>query len=407
MALAVFAILLFAYFLVAARLDRWSIGPALAFTVAGLVLGAAGLGIIDFPVESELLVTLAELTLALVLFSDAASLDMTGVGDDTAILTRLLGIGLLGTIVLGTVVAFLLFPGVPLAVAALTATILAPTDAALAAPIVTNREVPARVRRILNIESGMNDGIASPFVVLFTALAAAATIGDHWVVQAVGQTGIAVAVGAVVGTVGAGMLLAADRRHWTSEISRQVSFGALALVAFGASTALGGNGFIAAFVAGLGFRAIERGRLRGEANLTGGLSTLLSVVVWFLFGAVVVGSVLVAGVMPAAILYAVLSVSVIRMVPVALALVGSKLRLDTVLFIGWFGPRGLASIAFGLTAVVSLTEVGVDVAVLSQAVALTVLLSVIVHGLSAQGLARWFGRSAVAAGEMDTPEATE
>jgi NhaP-type Na+/H+ or K+/H+ antiporter len=407
MVLAVFAILLFAYFLVAARLERWSIGPALAFAIAGLVFGTAGLGIIDVPVESELLVTLAELALALVLFSDAASLDMTGAGEDTGIIARLLSIGLLGTIALGTVVALILFPGIPLPVAALTATILAPTDAALAAPIVTNRVVPARVRRILNIESGLNDGIASPIVVLFTALAAAATIGDHWVVEAASQTAVAVVVGLVVGTGGAALLLEASRRHWTSDMSRQVAFGALALVAFAASTSLGGNGFIAAFVAGLGFRAIERGRLRGEANLTGGLSTLLSVVVWFLFGAVLVGSVVVEGVMPAAVLYAVLSVSVIRMVPVALALVGSKLRPETVLFIGWFGPRGLASIAFGLTAMVSLTDVGVDVAVLSQAVGLTVLLSVVLHGVSAQGLARRFGRSAVAAGEMDPPAATE
>lgn len=401
MILAVFGVLMVAYGLIAARLERLSIGPALAFTACGLVVGDAGLGLFVFPLESDILVTLAEVTLALVLFDDAASLAMRGSGQDAPVIGRLLAFGLPLSIGLGALAVLIVFPGTGVPVALLVGAILAPTDAALASAIVTNPIVPIRVRRILNIESGLNDGIASPFVVLFTVLAVAPGGSDSWLVHAIAEAGTALIVGALVGAAGAWLLVLADEREWTSDTSRQVVYGALALVAYGLSLQLGGNGFIAAFVAGLAFRRVQRGRITEAQHLTEGLAVLLSVIVWLLFGAVLAGSVLAAGIAPAGIVYAVLSLTVVRMLPVAIALVGSHLRREPVAFIGWFGPRGLASVAFGLTAIITLEEAGVGTEVLRQAITWTVLLSVVLHGLSAGPLAGRFGQDTTQVGGID------
>jgi NhaP-type Na+/H+ or K+/H+ antiporter len=401
MALAVFAVVMVAYGLVAARLERLSVGPALAFTSAGLLVGGAGLDVFHFPLESDSLIHLAELTLTLVLFNDAAQMNLKGAGRDAPLIGRLLGIGLPLSIGLGALVALVLFPGTGLPLALLIGAILAPTDAALASQIVTDTRVPARVRRVLNVESGLNDGIASPFVVLFTVMATSHAGVEGWVVGALRETGTAVIVGGLVGAVGAWLLVVADARAWTSTTYRQVVYGALALAAYGLSVALGGNGFIAAFVAGIAFRRVGDGRIADAQHLTEGLSVLLSVIVWLLFGALLAGTVISGGIVIAAVVYAALSLTVVRMVPVAIALAGAHLRREPVVFIGWFGPRGLASIAFGLTALVALDEAGVASDVLAQTVTWTVLLSVVLHGLSAAPLAGRFGRIAAEEGGIE------
>lgn len=401
MALAVFAVVMVAYGLIAARLERLSVGPALAFTAAGLLIGGAGLDWFHYPFESESLIRLAELTLALVLFNDAASMDLRGGGRDAPLIGRLLGIGLPLSIGLGALAALLLFPGTGISLALLIGAILAPTDAALASQIVTDTRVPPRVRRVLNVESGLNDGIASPFVVLFTVMATTQGGAEGWLVGAIVETGTAVIVGGLVGGLGAWLLVVADARGWTSGTYRQVVYGSLALAAFGLSAVAGGNGFIAAFVAGIAFRRVGNRRIVDAQHLTEGLTVLMSVVVWLLFGAALAGSVIAGGIVVAAVVYALVSLTVIRMVPVAIALSGAHLRKEPVAFIGWFGPRGLASIAFGLTALVSLEEAGVASAVLAQTVTWTVLLSVVLHGLSAAPLASRFGRIAAEEGGIE------
>ncbi len=404
MGLAVFAVVMVAYGLIAARLERLSIGPALAFTAAGLVVGGAGFDLFHFALASDSLIHLAELTLAFVLFNDAASMDLRGGGRDAPLIGRLLGMGMPLTIGLGALAAFVLFPGTGLAVALLIGAILAPTDAALASQIVTDTRVPPRVRRVLNVESGLNDGIASPFVVLFTIAATTHAGAEGWLVGAIVETGTAVVVGGLVGAAGAWLLVVADARGWTSGTYRQVVYGALALAAFGLSAVAGGNGFIAAFVAGIAFRRVGDGRITDAQHLTEGLTVLMSIAVWLLFGAVLAGSVIGDGIVVAAVVYALLSLTVIRMGPVAIALAGAHLRREPVLFIGWFGPRGLASIAFGLTAIVALEEAGVATEVLAQTVTWTVLLSVVLHGLSAGPLAARFGKIASEAGSIEEVE---
>jgi NhaP-type Na+/H+ or K+/H+ antiporter len=391
--LALFALLLAGYALVANRLDQASIGPALFFVLAGIVLGPNVLGVLHVAVESSTIRQLAELTLALVLFTDASSVDLPGLRSDAAIMARLLGIGLLLTIAAGGLLAWLVFPELPLPVALLLGAILAPTDAALGLPVIANPAVPTRIRRVLNVESGLNDGIATPFVVLFISIATAVpgAEGNHLLV-ALKEIAIAIGAGVLVGGLGGLLLLAADRRRLTSELSRQIAVLALALGAYFVSVALSGNGFIAAFVAGLAFGTTTR---KGEAQAehfseTAGI--LLSIGVWLAFGATFVNSLLgdLQDLRP--VLYAVLSLSVIRMVPVAIALIGSRLAPPTIAFVGWFGPRGLASIVFGILAIDALGPSGAGTDVLARTVTWTVLLSVVVHGLTASPLAARYGR---------------
>ena len=363
------------------------------FVLLGLLLGPDALGLLRLDIESSTVRELAELTLALVLFTDASTVDLPGLRRDAGLVGRLLGIGLPLAIALGGLVAWLLFPELPVATALLIGAILAPTDAALGLPVVTNPAVPVRIRRVLNVESGLNDGIATPLVVLFISLATATTgtEGIH-LVDALEEIAIAIVVGAVVGAVGGLLLVAADRRKSTSELSRQIAVLALALGAYAVSLSLGGNGFIAAFVAGLAFGAATRGGEEHAEAFSEAAGILLSIGVWLVFGATFVGSLIIGVHDVRPIVYAILSLTVIRMVPVAIASVGLGLDRRTVAFIGWFGPRGLASVIFALLAYDALDASGGPTDVLAMTVGWTVLLSVVAHGLTANPLAARYGR---------------
>ncbi len=390
--IAIFVLVLAGYALVANRLDHLSIGPAIAFVVAGFVLGPDGIGLLDVGLETETVRLLAEITLAFVLFTDASTVDVSGLRRDAGLIGRLLAIGLPLTIFAGGLIATLVFPELPLATALLIGAILAPTDAALGMAVVSNPAVPIRIRRVLNVESGLNDGIATPFVVLFIALATAGgELGGGHLEEAIRESVIAVAAGIAVGGIGGFLLKAADERELSSALSRQIAVFALALGSYLVSLALGGNGFIAAFVAGITFGRVISDEQRDDERFSEAAGILLSIGVWAIFGATFVGSILsnVDDFRP--LLYAVISLTVVRMLPVALGLIGSRLALPTVLFVGWFGPRGLASIVFGILAVDALVPVDGAWEVVSSTVTWTVLLSVILHGLTAGPLARRYG----------------
>jgi len=393
--LAVFAILLAVYGGIGSLLGRWSITMPMVFVIIGVLLGPYGSGLIPIKPGDEAVRTLTELTLALLLFADASTIEFGRLRHDAHLPSRLLGIGLPMTIAVGALAAFVLFPAQGWGFALLLAAILAPTDAALGLPIFTNPNVPVRIRRALNVESGLNDGLATPFVSLFIALAVAeegATPSSGWLVSALTQIAVALIVGVVVGVVGGKLLEVAHQRKWTSGAPLQFAVLALALTAYLGSGALGGNGFVAAFIAGIAFGAITRARLAESADYTETTGTLLSLLVWMIFGAVFV--------VPAALMafdwrvvgYAVLSLTLIRMLPVALSLLGLRFRRDTVGLMGWFGPRGLASVIFGILAFDSLTAASKETGLLASAVAWTILLSVLAHGLSAQPLAAWYAR---------------
>ncbi len=403
--LAIFALLLALYGGVGFLLGRWSITMPMVFVAIGVGLGAYGLALVPIAPDTEVVKRLTEATLAILLFADASTLNFYILRHDAGLPARLLGIGLPLTIALGALVAFVLFPSQGWSFALLVAAILAPTDAALGLPIFTNPRVPVRIRRALNVESGLNDGIATPFVTLFLALAVAEEGASQrgWLVGAVEELGIAVLVGIVVGFAGGRLLAAAHRRGWTQGAPLQFAVLALAFGAYLGSVALGGNGFVAAFVGGMAFGVGSRGQLAEAAEYSESTGTLLSVLVWSIFGAVFVVPAALRDFDPRAILYALLSLTLIRMLPVFVALIGQSLRIDTRLLMGWFGPRGLASVVFGLLAVDALGEASQETRLLAAVVTWTILLSVIAHGLSAQPLAAWYARRLTAA-RGDVPE---
>ena len=261
--------------------------------------------------------------------------------------------------------------------------------------------MPVRIRRALNVESGLNDGIATPFVTLFIAVVAAEEdLGETaWGLEALTQIGLAIVAAVVVGYLGGRLLALANDRGWTSGVSEQIAILALALLAYQGSVTIGGNGFIAAFAGGILFGAATRGRLGAPVRFTETLGLAGSFLVWSIFGALFVGELLTHELAAQPILYAVLSLTVIRMVPVAIALVGTHLRRATVAFMGWFGPRGLASVVFTLIALEEIEHSG-EGSMLVETATWTILLSVVLHGISASPLAARYGASIAKAGKV-------
>jgi NhaP-type Na+/H+ or K+/H+ antiporter len=387
--LAVISACVILWGLVSARLERWDVSGPITFVVLGLVVTHGPTALIHFSLHSSTIRTLAEVTLALVLFADASRVNLRALRADAAIPTRLLAIGLPLSIAAGALTAAALFGSSGLWVAAAIGAIVAPTDAALGASVMSDERVPAGVRRIINVESGLNDGIATPFVNLFIAGAVtdeglSGTHLSHAVLELLGGAGLGIAIGAV----GALLLALARRTGWSAPSVRPLAILALALFAYSTSVLAGTNGFVAAFVAGLAFGTVDHHNDKAVLRFTEEAGTLMSLLVWFIFGAVM----LVPGLEDLNWrdwVFAILALTALRMVPVALSLSGSGLDRATVAFIGWFGPRGLASVVFGLIAVDSLASA--DSKVVLAAVTLTVALSVLAHGISASPLAAKYG----------------
>jgi len=379
--LAIVAALVFGWGALSARLERFDVTAPITFVLAGLLLTHGPLAVLGFTPSDELIKTLAEFTLALVLFSDASRVGLHELRADSGLYLRLLGVALPLTIALGTVLALALM-GISIWLALLVGAALAPTDAALGAGMMANPVVPARVRRLINVESGLNDGIATPFVSV--AIAGVAGGHGHGPAAAVAELAVGVLVGVATGGAGGLLVSAARRRGWAAEGFGGAAVLGLAVCAYASSVAVHGNGFIAAFVAGLAFGTA--GGRRGEPLVpyveeTGALVSLL---VWLAFGAVEL--------VPAVesltwqmVLYAILSLTVIRMVPVLAALTGARLDRATSTLVAWFGPRGLASVVFALLALEELGRptAGPAVAVIT----ITVVISVVAHGATAEPLA--------------------
>jgi sodium/hydrogen antiporter len=392
------------YALVAVWLGRRSITMPMFFVVVGALIGVQGLGLLQFSLTSENIKRLVEITLALLLFADSSTLSLRKLGKDAILPGRLLVIALPLIIFLGGLIAWLMFPAEELGFALLIGAILAPTDAALGLPIFTNRRVPARIRLALNVESGLNDGIATPFVALFTALAVAEVTNKltNWLASALLEIAIAVGVGAAVGMLGGWLLTQAMKRRLTSSSAEQIGILMLALLSYAGSLALGGNGFIAAFVGGLFFGYVTRHHKHRAVEFTEAVGSTLSIFVWVIFGTYLVIPLFTAF-NPLALVYALLSLTVIRMLPVALSVTGMHFRRDTIALMGWLGPRGLASVVFTLIAYESFTEVGRSSNILFAIAGWTILLSVILHGFSAVPLAKWYARRLKTA-DPDAPE---
>ncbi|WP_329620493.1 sodium:proton antiporter [Streptomyces sp. NBC_01255] len=386
-----------AYALGSRRLSSTPISSAMVFVGAGILLGPAVLDIIDLTQDAAPIVALLEVTLALVLFTDAMTVRRRDLRTGGFLPGRLLGIGLPLSIGAGWLLAWPLLPGLTMWELALVGAILAPTDAALGKTAISHPRVPAVVRHGLNVESGLNDGMVLPFFLLFLA----AIPGTHYAEEGVAGVFwralvLSTALGLLVGWVGGRLLQWSRARGWITGQWRQVYLPAVAAGAYELAVVTDGSGFIAAWVAGFacGF-ALRRHRADSEkgqpdrtAEFTENLGGLLAAISLLVFGAVLLGPAL-EHLSWRIILYAVLSLTVVRMLPVALSLAGSGLRPPTVAYIGWFGPRGLASVVLALLVV---EEHVPGVELLGRVVAVTVGLSVLLHGVSAVSLAERYGR---------------
>jgi NhaP-type Na+/H+ or K+/H+ antiporter len=375
--------------LTARRLASWNISSAIAMVVLGVVVTNPPLDLIDLSPNSESVQLITELALALVLFSDASRVNLRELRADPGLPTRLLLIGLPLTIVLGFFAATLLTDLDPW-LCALAATALAPTDAALGAPVVADSRVPMRIRRTLNVESGLNDGLATPLVMFFLAGAVAEAGSVHFSPgSALADLALGLLAGVAIGLGGGWLLRLARGRRWTTATSVAILVPILAFVSYFSALELDANGFVAAFVGGLVFGSTQRDA--GEIGEFGEeLGELFGLLVWLIVGALAVN--VLEDITWGMFGLALLALTVLRMIPVALALMGSGLDRTTVVFIGWFGPRGLASIVFGIIAIDALPAAeGQSIIAL---ITLTVILSVLVHGVTARPLARRYGEQA-------------
>ena len=307
----------------------------------------------------------------------------------------MLALGFPLTIATGFAAGYWLLPGLSVWVVALLAAALAATDAALASPVIMDERIPHQLRRIIDVESGLNDGLATPLVLFFLAGAVASggpAGGEAPLTHALVELAVGVAVGVVLGAGGARLLVSARRTSWSSVAGERLAILVLPMLTYFTAAALGGNGFIAAFVAGIAAGTVGREEVAEERlQLTNDVGTLLSAAVWFVFGSLI-PDVVARGISWNVLLYAVLSLTLVRMVPVALALVRSGLGTREVLFLGWIGPRGLASILFGLIAIEELDAHGLTAAAdsVAEVIVVTVGLSVLLHGLTAGVIAsRW------------------
>jgi sodium/hydrogen antiporter len=380
--------------LVARRLARFSITTAIAVVVVGMVLTAGSHPPIRIDLDTKIVERGVEVVLAVLLFVDATEVPGGMLGRERAVLLRLLAIALPLSLAIAWLVGFALFSPRDAWLLAVLAIIVVPVDLAPAVAIVRDKRVPERLREIMNVEAGLNDGVAAP---LFLFCLAGATAKHAPAVEALENAVpailIAVGVGGAIGLLGATSLSWSWRRDWTEPSALRLGVLALPLMAYTVAVPLGGNGFISAFVAGLLFAVRNKGLPAQALQLTEDVGTLLSLCVWFVFGRAV-NQVLDAGIDVSVVIYAVLALTVVRIVPVVLALRGTTITRLQAVVIGWMGPRGLASLVFGLLTVVALR--GSPSSLAAQVMVITVLLSVILHGVTAGPIGAAFARHSAA-----------
>jgi sodium/hydrogen antiporter len=380
--LAIFVSLFFLFSLISGRLERTILTAPIVFTVVGMLMFPAMPAIIRAGFSASVLLGLAEVGLVLLLFTDASQTDLATIRNVGSLPARLLSIGMLLTIALGALGALLIFPNLSLWEAAILAAVLAPTDAGLGQVIVNSPRVPVRVREALKVEAGLNDGLSVPFLLFFMAMAAARIEGGAMALSQfiVEQLGVGALVGLVIGLGGGWSMNLARKKNWVAESFQQIGIAALPLLCMAISEMVDASMFIAAFVAGLAVQVGLKKEARHSVEFGGQWGELANLAVFFLFGMIVVRNWTQFHL--AFWLYALLSLTVVRMIPVAIALIGGGLDWASTVFIGWFGPRGLASIVLGLVFLKQELNLPGE-STIRLAVIVTVFASILAHGLSA------------------------
>ncbi|MFO6425339.1 cation:proton antiporter [Motilimonas sp. KMU-193] len=386
--LGILAGIVFLYTLIAKRIENSCLSGPMVYVTLGLILGPLGFALIGNTSQASSTRLLIDITLALILFSDAAHSNITVLKKKVVYPTRMLLLGLPASILLGFIAAAVLFNQLSLLEAAILATMLAATDAALGKAVVTNEQVPAAVREGLNVESGLNDGLCVPILLLLISMASAGA-SDHFnsfsgLIIFAKELGIGAMVGLGMAYLGAKLLFWSQSKQWLSEVWCQLTVAAMALCSLGLAQAMEGSGYIAAFSGGLLFGHLMKRNTHKLVLTTESLAELMAMLTWIVFGAVVVSTVYTAFSL-SMVLYAIISLTLIRMLPVYLCFAGTKVPSQHRLFMGWFGPRGLASIVF---AIIVIDAELPNSNFIALTVTCTVLLSLVLHGISAKPMAQ-------------------
>ena len=384
-----------AFALLSRRIEASILTLPMVFTGFGWAIGQGGAELVPMHAQNEIVHTIAEITLILVLFSDASRIRLRELAKSYTIPARMLLIGMPLTILFGTLIAHWVSPDAPWALALLVAAILTPTDAALGQAVVTSESVPGSIRQAINVESGLNDGLAVP-VIIVAALASAHATGieaegvpDNLALFAVLQIVLGPLTGIVVGYVAARLLDMAIDRQLVTTTFQGIFFLGTAFLAFVVAEAIGGNGLIAAFIGGLVFGNVLRNDSEFIEEFMEGEGQILTIFTFMMFGAVLVP----LGIEHATwktVVLAILYLTVVRILPIWLSLSGTGLGVYDKIFLGWFGPRGLASILFALLILERFPIPRVDE--ILSCVVLTVTLSIVLHGITAKPMSEYFSR---------------
>ncbi|MFF3688273.1 cation:proton antiporter [Streptomyces sp. NPDC002187] len=393
LAVAVIAGVLFVWSLLAHRLSGWSITAPIAMMVAGIALTAGSDPPLRFDFDTAVFEHAVEVVLALLLFVDAIEVPGGILGREKNLVVRLLAGGLPLTLCAAFLAGFLIFPGESGWLLAVLATVVVPLDLAPTAAVVRDRRIPSRLREVLNVEGGLNDGIVSPVFLLCIAVAAESH-GAHAdyasaLLAAVEAAGWALVSGLVIGSVAGRLLRLSWSRGWTQPSALRLGVLAVPVAAYSLSAALGGNGFVACFVAGVCIAPALRRLPESAVEMTDDLVALMTLALWFLFGQIV-NNVFWDGLEVSVVLYALLAVTLVRLLPVLLVLTGTGLKPADRLFLGWMGPRGVTSIVFGALAVIDLPDESADF--IARVMVMTVMASIVLHGLSTEPICRFYAR---------------
>ncbi|MET7861106.1 cation:proton antiporter [Streptomyces sp. NPDC005318] len=393
LAVAVIAGILFVWALLAHRLARWSITAPIAMMAAGIALTGGSDPPLHFDLDTATFEHTVEVILALLLFVDAIEVPGGILGREKGLVLRLIGGALPLTLCAAFLAALAFFPDQPGWILAVLATVVVPLDLAPASAVIRDSRIPARLREVLNVEGGLNDGILSPVFLLCIAASAEsfgrATDYAGALLEAVQAAAWAIATGLVIGYAAGWLLRRSWSCGWTRPSALRLGVLTVPVAAYTLSGSLGGNGFVAAFVAGVCFAPAARRLPVGAVEMTDDLAALMTIALWFLFGQIV-NDAFWDGFNFSVILYALVALTLVRMLPVLIALAGTGMRLTDKLFLGWMGPRGVTSIVFGSLAVIELPTPSGDF--IAQVMTITVMLSIVLHGLSAEPISRRYGR---------------
>ena len=385
----VLTILVLCYAVVSGLVKKWYTAPALIFVLFGIVLGPFGLNFIEGGTDTTSFTVTAQLALTVILFNQAAELDLGAAFRRGDITFRLLVIGIPLALLLGTAAALLVLPVMPLWEAVCLAAIVAPTEVALIDALLEDDRIPERIRHALSTESGFYDGFALAAMLAALALASDQTKPDfaRWGLFLIRTELVSLVVGAAIGALGGWIVARSRRRGWMSDTWAQLATLAIALVCFAAGERSHGSGFVAAFAGGLMFAFVARRvAIRPDTQVSDAAGQLLEFMVFAMFG----GYAVIVGWRDAdwrVVVFAILALFVVRLIAVHVALIRSGIAMHERTFIGWFGPRGIGTLVLGVL-MIGRGEIE-QAHLITQVVAVTVTLSLVVHSATAWAGIRW------------------